>query len=120
AAGLARGGRDWAAPARLASSALESAEEFIFLKHARAARAVTPAVASTGDAPRSGIRWVRIAAIGALLVLLGLLAFAWSRVARAKAPPESHRFPETRWNRRFGAPWSGGSDLGATFPTPKS
>ena len=118
AEGLARGRREWTAPSRLAYSALEAAEELIFLQNRRILEQRLASTERASSRSRRAELWntgiVRISAACAAILLLGLLAVVF-RAGTRPSQPDEHRFPEIPWQRRLGAPWSGGGNIRVNY-----
>jgi hypothetical protein len=118
---VARGMKEWSDQSRVRGVALNLAEELVYLQlhHQREPDAVQPA---KDEAPalaqgRQIPRTIRIALGVAAAVLITALLLAIRMFGRRRGP-EQLDFPETRWRRRLGAPWCGGSDLVTTFHPP--
>lgn len=118
ALGLARGRREWTASNRLAHSALEAAEELIFLRNRRSLEQRLASSETAAGDPRRADLWnigiVRISAACAALLLLGLLVVVHRAGTRSSSPDE-RRFPDIPWNPRLGGPWSGGGNIRANY-----
>ena len=116
---ITRGLKDWTDQARVEAIALEIGEEFSYLKQRRVhERTVVRehmeeiAVIHRKGQKKRTLRLV-LAGLGLILTLsVGL--FFGVRYFCSKKP---YTFPETRWRKRLGGTWSGGSTIVATLPS---
>ncbi len=118
---LARGLKEWTGRDRVSGVALNLGEELVFLQSRRRAELAarqqqqTSARAEAGHPGWTGI--IRYALIAvAVLIAIALVATGWILY---RSRPTSLRFPKTRWRRRLGANWSGGSNLITSFTPPE-
>ena len=119
---VARGLKDWTDQARIEAVATEVGEEFAYLQQRRTQElaVVRERVAEFQQIQASNKKGkaLRFVLAGlALLAVLGAAAFAWFFFFRRNGPYE---FPETRWRRRLGGDWSGGSTIVASLPASRS
>jgi uncharacterized membrane protein YgcG len=122
-AAVARGLKEWTEQERVASVSLNLGEELVFLQHRRAGedkvRQQQIATTQTEATQEGRTLFIRIA-----LIILGIFtaaaiaaaAVVWRRI---RSRPATFHFPQTRWQRRLGASWSGGSKLITSFTPPK-
>lgn len=113
-----RAGKEPAPQELVTTTTLEIAEELMFLAHPapqQPASTVPPIAGTAAPAGSFDLRLLVLAAVGGLGVLggVGVITFALLR----RRPAASNLFPETRWRRRLGGEWSGGSCATATIPS---
>lgn len=122
-AAITRGLKEWTEQERVSSVSLNLGEELVFLQHRRTsedqARQQQLATAQTEAKQGGRARFIRIA-----LIILGIFTAAAIATAavvwhRLRSRPSTFHFPQTRWQRRLGASWSGGSKLITSFTPPK-
>lgn len=120
---VSRGLKEWSERNRVSGVALNLGEELVFHRHrslaAREKQSQQQAAADAVARQLARTKIIRISLIGlAILIAAALAVFAWI-LLRARRPP-THQFPQTRWRRRLGASWSGGSKLITSFTPPDS
>lgn len=121
AAAIERGMKEWTERTRTTGVALNLAEELVYLRlhHQHDQKTIGQAGKTAtlhARQPQTSLA-VRIA-LGVLSALLLAGTFIAVRMRRHRGPAELV-FPDTRWRRRLGAEWCGGSDLVTTFTPPE-
>jgi len=114
---LSRGMKERGVRAQVEALGLELAEELVFLKNRTAYE--REQIVSIHDQQRRNRAENQQSMIfrGVLATLLALLAVGVVAVVYLlKRRPGDLHFPETRWRRRLGAPWSGGGQIVVSLP----
>ena len=114
---LARGLKEWTDQDRVSGIALNLGEEMVFLQlqqrtalKAHKQQQATALAAAKQNGRAKTIRYSLITLASLITVALGTAGWI-----RYRSRPTSFQFPKTRWRRRLGASWSGGSNLVSSF-----
>jgi len=114
---IVRGLKDWTEQARIEAVALEIGEEFAYLMQRRTqelafVRERVADITAVHQKTQKKQTFKYIFSALSLVLALSAALYFWLKLRR-RGPYE---FPETRWRKRLGGSWSGGSTIAATLP----
>lgn len=114
---VSRGLKEWSDRNRVSGVALNLGEELVFHRNRhqaeREALQFQQLATETAAKQQGRTQVIRYSLLGlAILIAAALLVIGWIRY---RSRPTKFQFPQTRWRRRLGASWSGGSNLNTSF-----